>query len=216
MRRHGRRAPGLRQRVLQVGHASCPGLRSSMSQTASAKIEPVVVAAAERLVEEEVAGLLEAGERADLVDAALHVGMAGLPVVGLGAVLHQHRIGHEQAGRFHVGDERRVRDAAPRCRAPASRRPCRRRSRRPRCRPRRSGRRRRRSRAPTSALCLQHRVAHGVQHLHVFGVGIVVREGVVELAVERHHLAADRFQHLRRERAGGAVAAGARPPSACA
>ena len=39
--------------------------------------------------------------------------------------------------------------------------------------------------------------------------GIVAREGVVELAVERHHLAADRFEHLRRERAGGAVAAGA-------
>ena len=61
----------------------------------------------------------------------------------------------------------------------------------------------------TSALCAQHRVAHGVQHLHVFGVGIVVREGVIELAVERHDLAADRLQHLRRERAGGAVAAGA-------
>ena len=48
--------------------------------------QPVVVAAAERLVEEEVPGLLEARDRADLVDAALHVGMAGLPVVGLGAV----------------------------------------------------------------------------------------------------------------------------------
>ena len=31
---------------------------------------------------------------------------------------------------------------------------------------------------------------------------------VVELGVERDHLAADRFQHLRRERAGRAVAAG--------
>ena len=61
-------------------------------------------------------------------------------------------------------------------------------------------------------LVREHRVAHGVQHLHVFGVGIVVREGVIELAVERDDLAADRFQHLRRERAGGAVAAGARRP----
>ena len=61
----------------------------------------------------------------------------------------------------------------------------------------------------TSALLAQHLVAHGVQHLHVLGVGIVVREGVVELAVERHHLAADRREHLRREGAGGAVAAGA-------
>ena len=32
---------------------------------------------------------------------------------------------------------------------------------------------------------------------------------MVELAIERHHLAADRFQHLRREGARGAVAAGA-------
>src|SRR5262245_20419638 len=52
-------------------------------------------------------------------------------------------------------------------------------------------------------------LAHGVQHLHVLGVGIVVRKGVVELAVERDDLAADRLQHLRREGAGGAVAAGA-------
>ena len=58
-----------------------------MSQTASAEDDAVVVAAADRLVEEEVAGLLEAGERAELVDAPLDVGMAGLPVVGLDAVL---------------------------------------------------------------------------------------------------------------------------------
>ena len=31
---------------------------------------------------------------------------------------------------------------------------------------------------------------------------------MVELGVERDHLAADRLQHLRREGAGGAVAAG--------
>ena len=47
-----------------------------------------------------------------------------------------------------------------------------------------------------------------MQHLHVFGVRIVFRKGVVELGVERDHLAADRFHHLRRERARGAVAAG--------
>ena len=55
----------------------------------------------------------------------------------------------------------------------------------------------------------QHLVAHGVEHLHVFGIRIVFRERVIELAVEPHHLAADRLQHLRRERARGAVAAGA-------
>ena len=54
----------------------------------------------------------------------------------------------------------------------------------------------------------QHRVTHGVQHLHVFGVGIVARKRVIELAIERHHLAADRFEDSGRESAGGAVAAG--------
>ena len=51
-------------------------------------------------------------------------------------------------------------------------------------------------------------LADGVQHLHVFGVGIVARESVVELGVERDHLDAERVEHLRREGAGGAVAAG--------
>jgi hypothetical protein len=51
-------------------------------------------------------------------------------------------------------------------------------------------------------------LADRAQHLHVFGVGIVVREGVVEIGVERDHFAADRFQHLRREGARRAVAAG--------
>src|SRR2546423_1018494 len=58
-------------------------------------------------------------------------------------------------------------------------------------------------------LVLDHGVAHGVQHLHVFGVGIVVRERVIELAVKRHDLAADRLEHARREGARGAVAAAA-------
>src|SRR5690242_20866155 len=46
-----------------------------------------VIAAAERLVEEEVAGLLEARKRAHFVRAPLHVGMAGLPVGSLGTLL---------------------------------------------------------------------------------------------------------------------------------
>jgi hypothetical protein len=104
MRRHGRRAPGLRQRVLEVGHRLA---RRAVEHVADRdrRDEAVVIAAADRLVEEEVAGLLEAGERAQLVGAALHVGMAGLPVVGVGAVRLEHRIGHEQAGRLHVDDE---------------------------------------------------------------------------------------------------------------
>src|SRR5436190_103287 len=67
----------------------------------------------------------------------------------------------------------------------------------------------RRSSLKSSDCTLPPPDAHGVQHLHIFGVGIVVRESVVELAVKRHDLAADRCQHLRRERAGSAVAAGA-------
>ena len=54
----------------------------------------------------------------------------------------------------------------------------------------------------------QHLVAHGMEHLHVLGIGIVFRERVVELAVEPDNLAADRFEHLRREGARRAVAAG--------
>ncbi len=53
-----------------------------------------------------------------------------------------------------------------------------------------------------------HRIGDGVQHLHVLGVRVVARKGIVELAVERHHLAADRLQHLRGEGAGRAVAGG--------
>ena len=70
--------------------------------------EPVVIAAAERRVEEEVPRLLEADQRAGLVAVALDVGVSGLPEQRLGAMLLQHRIGEEQAGRFHVGDEQRA------------------------------------------------------------------------------------------------------------
>ncbi len=55
---------------------------------------------------------------------------------------------------------------------------------------------------------LLHGIGDGVQHLQVFGVRIVVREGVVELGVERHDVGAERCEHARREGAGGAVAAG--------
>ena len=54
----------------------------------------------------------------------------------------------------------------------------------------------------------QHRVAHGVQHLHVFGVGIVPRECVIEIAIERHDLAADCLQNSRRKGSRRTVAAG--------
>ena len=49
--------------------------------------QAVVVAAAERRVEEEMPRLLEADQGAGLVAVALDVGMAGLPELGRGAVL---------------------------------------------------------------------------------------------------------------------------------
>ena len=56
-------------------------------------------------------------------------------------------------------------------------------------------------------LYAQNLVAHGVQHLHVFGVGIVFGKAVIELAVKRHHFTAERRKHLRREGSCRAVAA---------
>ena len=183
-----------------------PGLRSSISQTASAKDETVVIAATERLVEEEVAGFLEPRERSDLVDAPLHVGMPSLPIFRPGPVFAQHRVGHEQAGRLHIGDKCGVRmlrreiarqhdadfvgknllafiidhAAAIAVAVEAERH---------------------------ISLHAQHLIAHGVQHLHVFGIGIVFRKGMVELTVEADNLATRRFEHLRRKCASGAVAA---------
>jgi hypothetical protein len=131
--------------------------------------QAVVVAAADRRVEEEVAGLLEAGERAELVDAALDVGVAGLPVVGLGAVRCSTGSVAKRPVDFTSTTKRRVRVQRPRGRARASRRPCRRRSRRPRCRPRRSGRRRRRSRG-------RHR--RRAQHLVAMACSISMSSGL--------------------------------------
>src|SRR5205809_575212 len=43
--------------------------------------------------------------RSDLIAPPLHIGVACLPVFRSGSVFSQHRIGHEQAGRLHIGDE---------------------------------------------------------------------------------------------------------------
>ena len=154
-----------------------------------------------------MAGFLEAGDGAKLGDAALDVGMAGLPVVGDGAIASQHRVGVEQAGRLDVDDEGRagmqagdvarehdadlvgenlvafiVDHAAAVAVAVEAQ--------------------------PDIGAGFQHLVADGMQHLHVFGIGVVARKSVVEFDVERDHLAADALQRLRREGAGGAVAAG--------
>ena len=186
-----------------------PGIAIEHVADREGEDQAVVIAAAERRVEEKMAGFLEAREGAEIVDPAFHVGMPGLPVIGLRApFLIRTRIGHEQAGRFHIGDEQRVivlgrkiarqhhadlvgenflavvvDDAAAVAVAVEAQ--------------------------ADVGLVLAHCIAHGVQHLQVFGIRIVVRKGVIELAVERDHLAADLLQDLRGEGAGGAVAAGA-------
>ena len=57
-------------------------------------------------------------------------------------------------------------------------------------------------------LVLQHGITQGVQHLHIFRVRIIAREGEVELAVERDDFSTDLCKDLRHEGTGGAVAAG--------
>ena len=133
--------------------------------------------------------------------------MAGLPEVDLDAVGPQRRIGLEQPGRLDVDDEGRVRaplrevarqhdpdlvgedlgalvvdDAAAVAVAVEAERDV--------------------------GAGLLHRRRHRMQHLHIFGVRIVVREGEVEIAVERNDLDAELAQELGREGAGRAVAAG--------
>src|SRR5262249_49419589 len=92
MRRHGWRLPRLRQRVLEIGHLLV-GIAIKHVAHREREDEAVIVTAAIWLVEKEMAGLLESGERAELVNPALDVGMAGLPIVGLCAMLAQNRIG---------------------------------------------------------------------------------------------------------------------------
>ncbi len=51
-------------------------------------------------------------------------------------------------------------------------------------------------------------LGHGFEHVKVFGVRVVAREGEIGFGVERHHLAAERFEESRRESARRSVAAG--------
>ncbi len=132
--------------------------------------------------------------------------MAGLPVIGLGTLRFELRIGREEAGRFHVHDELRigmqlrkiarqhhadlvgedlvaivVDDAAAVAIAVEA--------------------------EADIGAGLAHLVGDRMKHLHVFGIGIVAREAVIEVGVEWDHLASDHLEHLRREGTGGAVAA---------
>jgi len=178
-----------------------------MASTAAAAVRAQSYPRPERLVEEEVAGFLEAGERSQLGGLALDVAMAGLPVDGPRAVGRQHGIGSHRGRSI----SRRPRTSPPGGAAPghgpASIPSCRRRSPHPRRRRPRSGRRRRRSPAPGRSPVPLHRGGHRVEHLGVFGIGIVVREGPVEIALDFDHLRPHPAQRLGREGAGRPVAA---------
>ena len=71
--------------VLEVGERLA-GIAVEHVEHGERRHQAVVIAAAERRIEEEVARLLEADQRAGLVAVALDVGVAGLPVERLGAV----------------------------------------------------------------------------------------------------------------------------------
>ena len=206
MRRHGRRLPGARQLVLQLGERLA-GVAVEHVEHGERRHQAVVIAAAERRVEEEMARLLEADQSAGLVAVALDVGMAGLPELGRGAMRLQHRIGEEEPGRFHVGDEQRavvaggdvagehhadlvgedrlalvVDHAAPVAVAVEG--------------------------EPEIGAMLEHGVACRVQHAEIFGIRIMGGEGVVELAIERDDGGAKLGEDARRESPRRAVAAG--------
>ncbi len=207
MGRHGQGGVGHRQGLLQVRQLLAR-VAVEHGQDGGGGHQPVVVAPADRLVEEEVARLLEAGQGAELGGLALDVAVAGLPVDGLGAIGLQHLVGDEQARGLHVDDEGRAgvhlgevagqhqadlvgedllalvvdHPAAVAVAVEAERQ--------------------------VRAVAPHHR-GHGVQHDLVFGVRIVVGEAPVELRVHLDHLGhAHAAQGLRREGAGRAVAAG--------
>ena len=136
----------------------------------------------------------EADKRAGLMAVALDVRVAGLPELGRGPALLQHRIGEEEPGRFHVGDEERafvacgdvagehhadlvgedrlalvVHDPAAVAVAVEG--------------------------EPEIGAVLEHRVARRIQHGEIFGIGVVGGEGVVEAAIERDDRCAEGCEH---------------------
>ncbi len=168
--------------------------------------DAVVIAAPQRRIEKEVPGLFEADNGAGLVAVALHVGVAGFPVIAGRAVFIQHRVRHEQASRFDVGHEFRVwvlcRDITGEhdadfvgkdgiavvidyAAAVAVAIECK----------------------PNIRSSGKYRLADGVQHAHVLWIWIVMRKRVVELAIKRHNFASHSLQNFRRKRTCRSVTA---------
>ena len=152
-------------------------------------------------------GFLEAGQRAERLDPALHVAVTGFPVVGAGAKRAQNRVRGEEPSRFHIRDEARARISA--------------------------GKLASEDHAElvgedllafgvhhTAAIAVAieaegqigaacpHRVGHVAQHFQCFGIGVVVRKARVEFVVAGDDFDADSLQDLRCESSGGAVPGG--------
>ena len=205
MRRHGERGEGHAEFGLEVRHRLVRIAVQHLEHRLGGD-EAVIIAEADGRAEEEVAGFLEARQRAEFVGAAFDVGMAGLVIVDRGAVGFQHRVGLVEAGGFHVDDEFRVRiilrqvarehqadlvgvdffagivDHAAAVPVPVK------------------------AEHDIGAVLLR-RERHLVQHFGIFRVRIVFREGVVEVAVHLDHFGAQRPQAIASEGARGAVAA---------
>ena len=132
--------------------------------------------------------------------------MTGFPIVNRDAVLLQNGIGFEQSRRFHVNNEfgvrlrhrqiareqnadfiredfrtRIVHDATPVAIAIEA--------------------------EADIGVMRAYGIGHRVQHLHIFGIGIVFWERVVKLGIHRNDVCADSLQRVRRKNARCAVAA---------
>ena len=99
---------GYGQGFAQVGHFHV-GVAVHQLADFDRDTHAVVIAAPDGFGEEVVAGFLEPRQRAELMHAAFHVAVAGLPVIGLDAIGLQFRVGGKKPGGFHIRHEGRVR-----------------------------------------------------------------------------------------------------------
>ena len=96
MRRHGGRAPRFRQCAIKIGHRLV-GVTLKHIEHRDGGDKPVIIAATDRRVEEEVARFFKASEGIQIGDTTLDVRVARLPIVGFDAVLDKHRIGGKKS-----------------------------------------------------------------------------------------------------------------------
>ena len=206
MRRHGHGGPGVGQGRLQLRQL-LPRIAVQHGQYGTGGDDAVVIAAAQRRIEEEMARLLEPGEGPQFGGLALDIAVARLPVDDLGPVRLQHRVGLVQAGRFHIDDEGGVgvqgRQVAAQHQADLVGIDL-------------LARVIHHAAAVTVAVEAQGQIgpglAHPGRHLHqhgvVFGVRIVFGEGPVEVGVHLDDLGPHPAQGLGRKGTGRAIAAG--------